>query len=420
MKDLTRRDFLRTLSIGAAGLLVRPRLVRAWERFGRPLGGFSSDVVQCYDEAATSGNAVNEPVVQVMMDESIKALTGINDVGEAWKSLFPGITENSVISIKVNCASPQCPSRPETVSCIINGLVQMNLGSSSFKRNNVIVWERTNSELTAAGYTLYTGSDPETARCFGSNQSGIGYDTSTPLNVNGVTSYPSRILSQLSDYCICLPVLKTHATTSVTLNLKNHYGSVNNASSLQHTNGARAAIPSLNQQIRDVVMPNSIQKLWVIDGLFGMYSGGPGGAPNFNPKLLVLSRDPVACDCQGLAVINAERQRQGLGALTAPHITNAAQPPYNLGSTEINLIELFNPTGLAEAQPRVSDDTILRITPNPFRTQTELDIRLGRAAQVEVNLVTISGRIADHVFSGRLPPGRHRIAFRPQHHVASG
>ena len=46
-----------------------------------------------------------------------------------------------------------------------------------------------------------------------------------------------------------------------------------------------------------------------------MYSGGPSGPPNFNPKLILMSRDPVACDKQGQNVINVEREKMKLFAL---------------------------------------------------------------------------------------------------------
>jgi len=81
MKDISRREFLKYLGFGTVGLIVTPKLSFAGEKFGSR----ASDVVQCFHDDATSGSTINEPVVQIMMDESIKTLTGIDDVGEAWK-----------------------------------------------------------------------------------------------------------------------------------------------------------------------------------------------------------------------------------------------------------------------------------------------------------------------------------------------
>jgi hypothetical protein len=154
MKEVSRRDFLKYVGIGALGLALRPRL--GFGEVWSPPRDLASDVVQCIDDTAASGSSIRQATVQVMMDESVKALTGAPSVGEAWKAVFPGITVSSVIGIKVNCINNVFATHPAVVACICNGLALMDFGGTPFRRNNIIVWDRTNSELTAAGYTLYT------------------------------------------------------------------------------------------------------------------------------------------------------------------------------------------------------------------------------------------------------------------------
>ena len=418
MKVVSRRDFLKYVGVGALGLVARPRLLSAFQR-GLSQFADPSDVVQCFHESATSGSTINETVVQVMVDESIKALTGLNDAGAAWKTIFPGITDSSIIGIKVNCASPQTPTNPEVVRCICNGLARMNVGGSSFKKNNIIVWERTNTELAAAGFEKYTGDDPDTVLCFGSNEPGYGFDSEVTLDVNGSSQHPSVILSQSIDYLISAAVLKTHVQGVVTLNLKNHYGSVHNASGLQHYSGCSPSIPSLNQQIRDVITPNSIQKLSFIDGLFGMYSGGPTGPPNFNPKLILMSKDPVACDKQGQNVINAERSLHSLPALDADQINVAAEPPYSLGSLDINLIELNNP-GITESSRPAAGDGLFAVSPEPVSDRATVTFAVLRPGPVSLELVDAAGRARAVLFAGTLGRGRHSIKWQARHRLAAG
>jgi uncharacterized protein (DUF362 family) len=410
LKDISRRDFLKYLGIGAAGLVAGPKLALAGRGSRLLPATDASRVVECYNDNATSGSVINEAVVQSMMDESIKALTDITDVGEAWKSIFPGISADSVIGIKVNCINSALPTHRQVVNAIVSGLARMQFAKTQFPKNNTITWDRTNSELTNSGYTVYTGSDPATPRVFGTNQSGVGYDTGVTFNVNGSTQNPSKILSQTVDYLIDAAVLKTHSQGVVTLCMKNHYGSVHSPGSLQHSAGCSPAIPSLNQQIRDVITPNNIQKLFIIDGLFGLYSGGPGGSPNFNPKLMIMSRDPVACDFRGQQVINIERQSRGLSQLNAAQITTAAQPPYSLGTTDIELIRLVN-VGVNE--PGRSEVTPgLDVRPLPLRDRGTVSFSLPRGGHVRVDLVDGSGRVAARVFDGALGRGSHRIEYR--------
>jgi uncharacterized protein (DUF362 family) len=417
MKELSRRDFLKFVGIGAAGLAVRPRLLPGLTR-GLSSSDLASDVVRCFHEEATTGSVINEPVVQMMMDESVMALAGIRDVGEAWKTFFPGITASSVIGIKVNCINRYCPTHPEVVRSMVSGLAQMDFGGTLFPRNNIIVWDRTDSELTSSGYTIYTGNEPSQVRYVGTNHSGFGYDSGVTFNVNGSSQNPSRILSQMVDFLIDAAVLKNHSQGVVTLCLKNHYGSVHNPGGLQHSGGCSPAIPSLNQQIRDVITPNNIQKLFVIDGLFGVYTGGPGGSPNCNPKLLLLSRDPVACDYQGQAEINVERQAHGMGILNAAHITTAAQPPYSLGTTEVNLIDIRN-VDLAE-QSISGRGSGIQVSPLPVRERATVSFSLPHASAVSIDLADAAGRTQGEVFRGSLTRGRHRINWQPAGKVRAG
>ncbi|MCX7995665.1 MAG: DUF362 domain-containing protein [candidate division WOR-3 bacterium] len=410
MNRISRREFLKYLGSGALGLAFNPKLGRSSEIDGR-----ASDVVQCFHTNATSGSNINEPVVQIMMDASIMALTRINDVGEAWKSIFPGITSSSVIGIKVNCINSALPSHPAFVNCIVNGLRQMRFSGNPFNPYNIIIWDRTDSELVSCGYTI-NYNNPGQVRCFGTDHSGVGYDNTCTLTIQTAsgtyTRYPSRILSQMIDYLIDVAVLKNHSSSQVTLCLKNHYGSINNPGGLPHASYCNPEIPSMNQQIRDVVTPNNIQKLFIIDALFGNVTSGPGGSPNCNPKKLIMSRDPVACDYRGWQVINIERQGLGQSPIPWPvyHIQTASQSPYNLGTTDINLIEINNPQGLEEIENSQAD-RLIAVRPNPFRKNGTIEFMLEKDSPVYIDLIDQAGRIVDNIYKGYLLKGRHRIEY---------
>jgi hypothetical protein len=404
MRDISRRNFLKYIGAGTLGFITLPKIPFA----GRKAGLAASNVVQCFHEQATSGSTIDESVVQMMMDASIKALTGINDTGEAWKSIFPGITENSIISIKVNTIYNLLPTHAQLVNCMVNGLTRMSFGGTHYRRNNVIVWDRDESELRYAGYDIYTGDDPDTVRCFGTDRS--GYDYSYSLETAGHTVHPSKILSQMTDYLINAAVLKNHSDAQVTGTMKNHYGSVDDRS---HRNHCNPGIPSLNQQIRDEISPHNIQKICIIDALWGSITNGPGGPPNCTPNKLIMSLDTVACDYQGWNLINEERQKHGYGTISWPvyHIEAAAESPYNLGTTDINLITISNPTDVEEARGVRSVDSALSVSPNPFRTRTTITFSLPRASSVHLDLIDSAGRVAASIYSGRLSRGTHRMDY---------
>lgn len=415
MTNVSRRDFLKYIGTGAIGLIAKPKV-----SFATGEAGFlGSPVIQCFHEDATTGSTINESVVQIMMDESISTLMGIDDVGEAWKSVFSGIASDSVVGIKVNCLF-QITTHRELVNCIVNGLGQMRFGGVPYNKNNIIIWDNRDSLLTGnGGYVLYDGNEPDVVRCFGTSHSGIGYASSPLLDVGGVTSKPSRILSEFCDYVVNAAVVKNHSIALATLTMKNSYGSVNNPGSL-HGNHCNPYIPSLNQQIRDVLTPSNKQKIFIIDALFGCYSGGPDGTVNFNPKKLIMSLDTVACDWQGQVVINEARLANGLSPLDTPHIRTASQSPYDLGTTDVDLIEINNPTGVEESRTAELNEGRLAVFPNPFSKETTIIFFLPRTSFVYLDLINTAGRLETSIYQGQLPKGKHRIDYRASRGLASG
>ncbi|MDD5529792.1 MAG: DUF362 domain-containing protein [bacterium] len=412
MKKITRRKFLKLAGIGTAGLVAKPIL-----SFGTK-GNKASDVVQCYSADTNTGSTINQSTVQLMMNASIKALTGQSTVGDAWKSIFPGINSSSVIGIKVNCINSALSTHPTVVNCIVNGLIQMNLGGTNFIKNNVIIWDRTNGELTSAGYTRYTGTDANTVRCFGTNQSGVGSDSSVSFNVYGSTQHPSKILSQMCDYIINAAVLKDHSFATTTLCMKNNFGSTD---TISHDPDGHCGhgIPALNQQIRDVLVPNNIQKIFIIDAIFGVVNWGPGGSPNCNPKKIIMSFDPVACDTQGQNIINEERTKLGYSTISADSITNAAQAPYNLGTTSVNLIQVTN-IGIEEAQLLPAKNDIFTVSPNPLRKSANIKLNLRSPSFIHLDIYNSSGKFETSLYHGYLNEGIHKINCNLNKNLPSG
>jgi len=334
----SRRDFLRTAGVLAGGTLLagcgKKGLWVIQPPPPPPPPPQKSLVIIATHVKATNGLNIDPVYVQRIVDAAIMNLTSQAKVGEAWLSLFPDLKSTSIIGIKVNCLNAsRLVSHPQMADAIAKGLAQMPLGSGTFSENNVIVWDRSNSELTAnGGYSLNTGTTDW--RCFGTDQSGVGY-SATAWDVAGVSQNPSRLLSELCDYLINLAVLKHHSESEVSLSLKNHYGSIHAPGSL-HTNLCDPYIAALNRTIRQT-LPGK-QVLAMVDCLFGCYSGGPSGPPQFFYKGLIMSRDPVACDQQGLSIINALRLQNNLQPVQAPHLATAAS--YGLGTNDPNWMDV--------------------------------------------------------------------------------
>jgi uncharacterized protein (DUF362 family) len=406
IKNYNRREFIDTTIKGTVGLLTCPIiLTNLKDSHAETLT--KSTIVVVKDETVLSSNRINQHAVQVMVDATIKRLTGIQDVGEAWKSLFSGIKKSSIISIKVNCINRSLSSHPEVAYSIVNGLTRMQVEGNSFPENNIIIWDRTNGELRNAGYSINTSSTG--VRCFGTSQSGVGY-SSTQFNVAGSSQRISRILTDMSDYMINLSVLKNHGTSGVTLSMKNHYGTCNEPGNL-HGGYGDPYIPALN----NLAPIRNKQVITICDAIYGIISGGPSGNPQVTPKSIIMSKDPVAHDYIAAQML----KDNGCNTLNrATHIATAAKAPYSLGTNDpnqIDLIKIENPTAGIDRIPneeQIPDDfQLFQNYPNPFNSQTTLSYQLFKPARIRLDIYNMQGELVQCLVDTHQNSGYYRIPW---------
>ncbi len=329
----SRREFLRTTATGVVGALLVPELVGADDALPSAASAPSRVVVvqdrNVLDATAIRDSSINREVIQLMMDAGIRGLTGIRDVGQAWSSLFPALTQTTVIGIKVNSLYWLNFTHPRVTRAVVDGLTSMTVEGKPFPANNIVVWDRKDSHLERNGYAINRGETG--VRCFGTND---GYTADKVAVVDGKPPQGiSRILAEQCDYLINLSVLKNHGLAGVTLSLKNHYGTVEVPSDL-HTPYCDPAISVINA----LPLIRRKQVVSICDAVFGS-TVDADKPPTVRPRSLIFSRDPVALDATGARMLASHGAgTTGLDGL-ARHIATSGQPPYELGTFDFRRIE---------------------------------------------------------------------------------
>ena len=403
ISQIDRRTFLRILSFtGITGLIYPAKLL---SHLTNP---FLSRIVITMDSTATSGVTINAATVQIMINAGIKAFTDIQDVGEAWKSIFANIDTTKIIAIKVNCINSSVPSHPEVTSAVTNGLQQMDFNGTPFPANNIIIFDRTEWELSSAGYTINTGATG--IRCFGTNSSGVGYGSQS-YQVIASNQHISKIYESYADYVINISVLKNHSTAGVTLCMKNHYGTCQSPGAL-HGNHADPFIPALNA----LTVIAGKQTLNICDALVGVISGGPGGLPQIAPKTIIMSQDIVATDYWGRQILD----ENGCTTINrAHHVDTAAGAPYNLGTNDPLQMEIINindpvlriPPKDNDPQEVPTEFYLQQNYPNPFNNRTQLKFYLPKQAVTRLEIFDTYGRKVRLLLNNNLSQGWHNFSW---------
>lgn len=288
-------------------------------------GKFSGKVVQINHSNSVVENKIVYNAAYEMIAKGMLELTGAATLKDAWRMF---VNEKDRIGLKVNpVAGPTLSTSVEVTQAIVKQLEEAGI-----PRKNILIWDRREEQLVEAGFTnenfpgikiIGTERKGENGTMYDENGKLYGermidkdwyyladyeekYDAETiPYMINeGKYSYFTKIVTQMVDKIINIPILK-NAGSTVTLCLKNlAYGSITNTGRLHkqlwaETCAEVCAFPPL----RDKVVLN------IVDGLKGCFNGGPGANPQFfaDFKTVLIGTDPVAVDRIGYEIITKKR-----------------------------------------------------------------------------------------------------------------
>ncbi|MFH1735272.1 MAG: FlgD immunoglobulin-like domain containing protein [bacterium] len=405
LSEFSRRDFLRLSAAASAGIAARPLL-----RINPAIAAVNetSRVVVVTDQAATIGSTIQPDIVRIMLNAGLQALTDAASPEEAWLTLIPDLAVDMEVGIKINCLNHSLPTHPEVSQVVGESLAAVPVGGGNFPLNQILIWDRNDYDLSGSDYII--NSSTSGIRCFGTTHAGIGYNTEL-ISVNGSNQRVSKIYTDYGDYHINNTVLKNHTITGITDTLKNQYGTINNPGAL-HGGYGNIFIPALNKAIFDTY--GNKQPFCMCDALMGISTGGPVGVPQFVYNGLIFSQDTVAAD----AIIRQILDDQGCNTINmALHIDTASQPPYSLGNSaleDIELVEIFDPSmavGTAGGIKNPVAMALLKNYPEPFNSGTTIPIELDRFTPVDVGIYDVKGRRIKTIHQGTLGIGHHTVTW---------
>ncbi len=275
------------------------------------------------------GASLDSARLLAVLDRAIQSLYDADSPIAAWKRIA---RPTEVVGLKVNCLSGRGAS---THIALVDAVCE-RLQQAGIPRANIVVWDRLDSDLEAAGFPVSSRKDR--IRYIGNDAAGYESD----LAIYGsVGSLLSTTLTRTCDAVVNLPVLKDHGIVGVTMALKNLFGAINNPNKY-HTNAGDPYVADVN------MLPPIRQKvrLTICDAIAPQYDGGPSYMPQWSWPFngILTSRDPVALDYTGWQIIEQKRAEKGLQSLRSVkrepvYIATASDPRHKLGTNDPNRIE---------------------------------------------------------------------------------
>ena len=281
----------------------------------------SSRVVAVRHSGVWANGSPDPAIVLQMLDAGISALTDVADTLAVWRTLFDPAEQ---ILLKVNCIAHLGPTQPA-----VTYAVAQRLQDAGMPPENVLIFDRTDGELSSAGYSLNSGGGG--VQCHGA----YGEGSQAALSQATVSFF------QELDSCnalVNIPTPKQHSTAGISGAMKNHYGSVDRPSAL-HGNDCDPAIAEINN------LPNVRQKTRLIVGAALNVSPFDWNQP-VRENALLLSFDPVALDVAGRDILVRHRQATGHGVDFMYHQSRqlGSAQALGIGAADAGLIDLRETT----------------------------------------------------------------------------
>ena len=269
-----------------------------------------------------------------LLEIGLAALDASSNLKLALNSVLPG----GVVGFKTSCLARRFNSTPVALVGALTAL----LIDHGFDPNDLIVWERTNRELVDAGFTL--NASGKGVRYLGTDANGVGY--SGEFSTSGpVDSLVSRIMTDMIQHSVNIPVLKDHSIAGLSAGMKNMYGAIHNPNKFH----ADCCDPFC-AHVNNLEPIHQRHRLTIIDAIRVQYDGGPGYMAQFMVPFgaLVISRDPVASDRIGLEIL--ERLRKDYG-----------RPPLAQTGREVKYLKTAKAIGLGEEDISRIDIKVLTV-----------------------------------------------------------
>lgn len=339
---LTRRDFLKTASISAAGLSILGAIPVNVKGLVNSSYRIKSRIVLVRSSSVINEEGiVDTSLLMEMLEKGIMKYSDSKSAAIFWKNNF-GKKEN--IGLKVNTLgldSIAGTTLTNHFDAFTKSIVE-SCKKADLPEENFIVWDRSEEELKSAGYTIQKEKGKtrvlgcvETRRGDG----GFGY-TEEEYPVGDKKTRLTKIFTEMCDSIINIPLIKDHGTAGFTGALKNHYGTIDNAREFHSNNCTSPGIPEVN--IIPIIRKK--QKLIITNALSCVFNGGPRWDRKFmwNYGGILIGTDPVAIDTVMFNIINEKRKLEGLSPISenvAKHIRLASE--LGFGTNNINEIDLL-------------------------------------------------------------------------------
>lgn len=372
---ITRRGFLLGAGIGAAvGIPAGWWALRGWQSLGgdgyiSPFTGrsveqsraegmpgrFPGRVIEVrHPRVLDASNEPNQEITRAMIARGMCDLTGSDSAADAWRSFF---VRGDIVGIKVNPVGRARSSR-EVGSISSPAVIQevvANLRSVvGIPAQDIILFERYADEFRAVNYdkladslgvrwyasaSAYDETQLEIdglARGQERDPNVVGYDPDVFVSMGFAApahdgrddrrfrSHLSAIVTRMVNKIITIPCLKDHRSAGVTLALKNMSHGMNNnvarshISGIYRLDGSRSGPNQCNTFIPTAVAQTPLRDkatLHIMDGLIGVYEGGPGSWNRtwgtWPRRSLFFATDPVAMDHVCWDIIDTKRALEG-------------------------------------------------------------------------------------------------------------
>jgi len=314
---LDRRGFLRAGALATAAMVGGARTLHA-----APAGP-TVVIVRDKTKKVVDGQSVDAAITQSLVDKAVMTLAGKDDIAKAWAAY---VTPKDKVAVKFNGLFAKSTTRPEVVAAVTSGLLKAGVDPA-----NIVVYDRDDRAFATAGFKVNRDGD-------GPRAYPTGKDYGPEVQAGPIATRITNILHNAT-VLINVPMMKSHVLSGISGALKNHLGTVPNASAFHKDTCVHIGDLNALEPIK------AKTRICICDALSANYHKGPqfSAQGRWDYYGILAAIDPLAMDATLADLIKGKRVQEGLPPYLKPlrHIERAAELGVGVADlAKINRVEL--------------------------------------------------------------------------------
>ena len=203
---MERRGFIDKFAKAALGAVIAPGVIFGEREQRKTFKPHLPIIIKILDETVIKNDRIQQSVLKSMLRSGFERIYPIISRNDFLKTLFPGLTSEGIVGIRIHEPNVLSATMPALVKCLLQVLREFPQQPVVLKPNNILIWSDNDSLIENMN-----SANQEPKLFITKDEVNFQFDEEAiqPISVDDIILTPSPFLSQICQFQIGIASLNT-------------------------------------------------------------------------------------------------------------------------------------------------------------------------------------------------------------------